>query len=305
MSRADAFRGLNGTSWGQDGQHVDLDTQARLAAACLPHPRAARAVVRLGRADSHPARARTGGWCVAPADYQQGDGFRILYVHAPAAWMSLFIYVVMALAAAVGLIWRIKLAHAAAAACAPVGASFTFLALATGSIWGKPMWGTWWVWDARLTSELILLFLYLGYMALRVVVRRPRPRGSRERGAGDRRRDQRPDHPLLGGVVDHAASARERDAAREAFDRAANARATVHHAGRIPALFRLAAVLGACRARSCGASATPAGSRRSAEPWTSVNSWRWAAMRATSGRPGACRRRCSSGTPGRRAASAP
>jgi heme exporter protein C len=103
----------------------------------------------------------------APADYQQGDGFRILYVHAPAAWMSLFVYVVMALAAAVGLIWRIKLAHAAAAACAPVGASFTFLALVTGSIWGKPMWGTWWVWDARLTSELILLFLYLGYMALR------------------------------------------------------------------------------------------------------------------------------------------
>ena len=81
--------------------------------------------------------------------------------------MSLFVYVVMAVAAAIGIVWRIKLAHAAAAACAPVGASFTFLALATGSIWGKPMWGTWWVWDARLTSELILLFLYLGYMALR------------------------------------------------------------------------------------------------------------------------------------------
>ena len=79
----------------------------------------------------------------------------------------MFTYVVMAVAAAIGLIWRIKLAHAAAAACAPIGASFTFLALATGSIWGKPMWGTWWVWDARLTSELILLFLYLGYMALR------------------------------------------------------------------------------------------------------------------------------------------
>jgi heme exporter protein C len=103
----------------------------------------------------------------APADYQQGDGFRILYVHAPAAWLSLSTYVVMATAAAIGLIWRIKLAHAAAAACAPVGAAFTFLALVTGSIWGKPMWGTWWVWDARLTSELILLFLYLGYMAFR------------------------------------------------------------------------------------------------------------------------------------------
>ena len=102
-----------------------------------------------------------------PPDYQQGDAFRILYVHAPSAWMSMFAYVVMAVAAAVGLIWRIKLAHAASAACAPIGASFTFLALATGSIWGKPMWGTWWVWDARLTSELLLLFLYLGYMALR------------------------------------------------------------------------------------------------------------------------------------------
>ena len=101
------------------------------------------------------------------ADYQQGDGFRILYVHAPSAWMSMFTYVVMAVAAGIGLIWRIKLAHGAAAACAPIGASFTFLALATGSIWGKPMWGTWWVWDARLTSELLLLFLYLGYMALR------------------------------------------------------------------------------------------------------------------------------------------
>ena len=109
----------------------------------------------------------TAGWSWRPPDYQQGDGFRILYVHAPSAWMSMLIYATMAVAAAIGLIWRIKLAHAVAAACAPIGASFTFLALATGSIWGKPMWGTWWVWDARLTSELILLFLYLGYMALR------------------------------------------------------------------------------------------------------------------------------------------
>jgi heme exporter protein C len=106
------------------------------------------------------------GLAKAPPDYQQGDGFRILYVHAPSAWMSLFTYVVMALAAGIGLIWRIKLAHGAAAACAPVGASFTFLALATGSIWGKPMWGTWWVWDARLTSMFVLFLLYLGYLAV-------------------------------------------------------------------------------------------------------------------------------------------
>jgi heme exporter protein C len=108
-----------------------------------------------------------GGLVLAPADYQQGDGFRILYVHAPSAWMSMFVYATMAVAAAIGLVWRIKLAHAVAAASAPIGAWFTFAALATGSLWGKPMWGAWWVWDARLTSELILLFLYLGYMALR------------------------------------------------------------------------------------------------------------------------------------------
>jgi heme exporter protein C len=111
-----------------------------------------------------------GGLYVAPADYQQGDGFRIIYVHVPSASLSLFVYVTMAMSAAVGLIWRIKLGHAVAAAAAPIGASFTFLALATGSIWAKPMWGTWWVWDARLTSELVLLFLYFGYMALRAAI---------------------------------------------------------------------------------------------------------------------------------------
>jgi heme exporter protein C len=111
--------------------------------------------------------AAYGGLVLAPPDYQQKDAFRIIYVHAPAAIMSLQVYVVMAIAAAVGLIWRIKLAHAVAAACAPVGAGFTLVALATGSIYGKPMWGTWWEWDPRITSELILLFLYLGYMALR------------------------------------------------------------------------------------------------------------------------------------------
>jgi len=106
------------------------------------------------------------GLVLAPADYQQGDGFRIIYVHVPSAYLSLMAYVVMATGAAIGLIWRMKLAHAVAAACAPIGASFTFLALATGSIWGRPMWGTWWVWDGRITSMLILLFLYLGVMAL-------------------------------------------------------------------------------------------------------------------------------------------
>lgn len=108
-----------------------------------------------------------GGLVLAPEDYQQKDAFRILYVHVPSASMSLMVYVAMAIAAAIGIIWRMKLAHAFAAACAPFGAWFTVLTLATGSIYGKPMWGTWWEWDPRLTSELILLFLYLGYMALR------------------------------------------------------------------------------------------------------------------------------------------
>ncbi|MFA5983290.1 MAG: heme ABC transporter permease [Methylococcaceae bacterium] len=106
------------------------------------------------------------GLFLAPADYQQGDSYRIIFIHVPSAWMSLFIYVVMALAGAIGLVWRIKLAEIVAISSAPVGASFTFIALLTGSLWGKPMWGTWWVWDARLTSELILLFLYLGVMGL-------------------------------------------------------------------------------------------------------------------------------------------
>jgi heme exporter protein C len=111
-----------------------------------------------------------GGLMIAPADYQQGEGYRILYVHAPSAWMSLMVYTTMAIAAAVGLIWRIKVSHAAAAACAPIGASFTVAALVTGSLWGKPMWGTYWEWDPRLTSELILLFLFLGYMGMRSAI---------------------------------------------------------------------------------------------------------------------------------------
>jgi heme exporter protein C len=114
------------------------------------------------------------GLFVAPPDYQQGETVRIMFVHVPAAWMSMFVYVLMAGAGAVALIWNIKLAEVFAAACAPIGASFTLLALLTGSLWGKPMWGAWWVWDARLTSELILFFLYLGVMALAASIDDPK-----------------------------------------------------------------------------------------------------------------------------------
>ena len=106
------------------------------------------------------------GLFVAPPDYQQGESVRIMYVHVPSAWMALFVYTCIALASAVALIWRHPLADLAAKASSPIGAAFTFLALVTGSLWGKPMWGTWWVWDARLTSVLVLFFLFLGHMAL-------------------------------------------------------------------------------------------------------------------------------------------
>ncbi|MDB3953146.1 heme ABC transporter permease [Alphaproteobacteria bacterium] len=103
---------------------------------------------------------------VSPPDYQQGETVRIMYIHVPAAWMALFTYTTMAIASAAALIWKHPLAVLSAKAAAPIGAGFTIICLATGSLWGKPMWGTWWVWDARLTSVLVLLFLYLGYMAL-------------------------------------------------------------------------------------------------------------------------------------------
>ena len=102
----------------------------------------------------------------SPPDYQQSETVRIMYVHVPAAWMAMFCYVALACSSAIALIWRHMLANIIAKSTAPIGASFTFLALSTGSLWGKPMWGTWWVWDARLTSVLILFFLYLGYMVL-------------------------------------------------------------------------------------------------------------------------------------------
>ena len=118
-----------------------------------------------------------GGLVAAPPDYQQGESYRIIFVHVPSAWMSLFIYAVMAGASTVALVWRIKLAEIVAIESAPVGASFTFLALVTGSLWGKPMWGTYWVWDARLTSELVLLFLYFGVMGLHAAIEDRRTAG--------------------------------------------------------------------------------------------------------------------------------
>jgi len=111
---------------------------------------------------------------VAPTDYKQGEGYRIIFVHVGTAWMSMFIYVVMAAWAGLGLVFNTRVSAMMATALAPTGAMFTFVALWTGALWGKPMWGTWWVWDARLTSELILLFLYLGFIALQSAIDDPR-----------------------------------------------------------------------------------------------------------------------------------
>ena len=110
------------------------------------------------------------GLVLAPADYQQGDAFRIIYVHVPSAVMSLFIYSLMTFCAVLSLVWRIKMADLVIKASIALGAWFTFLALLTGSVWGKPMWGSWWIWDPRLTSQLILLFIYLGVYALQQAI---------------------------------------------------------------------------------------------------------------------------------------
>jgi heme exporter protein C len=110
------------------------------------------------------------GFFVAPTDAQQGDAYRIIFIHVAAAWMSMFLYVVMAFWAAIGLAFNTRLSAMMASAIAPTGAMFTFVALWTGSLWGRPTWGAYWVWDARLTSELILLFLYLGFMALQAAI---------------------------------------------------------------------------------------------------------------------------------------
>lgn len=107
-----------------------------------------------------------GALFVVPADYSQGENFRIFYIHVPSAWMSLFIFIVMAIQSVIALVWRIKISEILAMACAPIGAIFTTITLITGSIWGKPTWGTWWSWDPRMTSELVMLFLYLGIIGI-------------------------------------------------------------------------------------------------------------------------------------------
>ncbi len=137
----------------------------RLAGATIPWLGALTAILA--------AIGLYGAFFVAPADYQQGETVRIMFIHVPAAWLSTFIYGVMTLSALGTLVWRHPLADAAQKAAAPLGAGFTFICLVTGSLWGKPMWGTWWVWDARLTSVLVLFLIYLGLIALWQTIEEP------------------------------------------------------------------------------------------------------------------------------------
>ncbi|ANX05364.1 heme ABC transporter permease [Immundisolibacter cernigliae] len=153
-------------------------TLDRLAAPKFFYPFAGRLLPWLGWLAAGLLLLGAGwGLGVAPADYQQGDSYRIMFIHVPAAWLSMLTYMVMAGGAFVFLVWRMKLADMLAKCCAPLGAAFTALTLVTGSLWGKPMWGTWWAWDARLTSELVLLFLYLGLIALRGAIDEPQRAG--------------------------------------------------------------------------------------------------------------------------------
>jgi heme exporter protein C len=153
-------------------------TLDRLAAPKFFYPFAGRLLPWLGTLATMLLVVGAGwGLAVAPADYQQGDSYRIMFIHVPAAWLSMLTYMVLASGAFVFLVWRIKLADMLAKCCAPLGAAFTALTLVTGSLWGKPMWGTWWAWDARLTSELVLLFLYLGLIALRGAIDEPQRAG--------------------------------------------------------------------------------------------------------------------------------
>ena len=178
---------------------------------------------------------------VAPPDYQQGETVRIMFVHVPAAWLAMFGYTLIAIASISSLIWRHPLADVAAKTAAPIGATFCFLALVTGSLWGKPMWGTYWVWDARLTSMLVLFLLYLGLIALWQSIEEPGRAGARRRHPRAGRLRQRADHQILGRLVEHAASACEHLPHRRPDHRSVAAHAALRHGRWLHAAVRAAA----------------------------------------------------------------
>ncbi len=197
-----------------------------------------------------------GGLVMAPADYQQGESFRIMYVHVPCAWMGLFAYGFMAVNGFIALVWRIKISEILAMSAAPVGAAFTFITLVTGSLWGKPMWGTWWTWDARLTSELVLLFLYFGVIGLYHAIEDTRQAA---RAAAFLALVGVVNLPIVHysvAMVEHAASGANREPARHIEDRRAHAVAAAR------ARHRHACILFRKRARACAGDADRTGIRQ-------------------------------------------
>ena len=181
------------------------------------------------------ALALAAGLCLAlvqsPPDYQQGETVRIMFVHVPSAWLAMAGYALLAVLGASLLVWRHPLAALMARAAAPVGAVFAAVCLLTGSLWGRPMWGTYWVWDARLTSMLLLFFLYLGHIALEPRLRRCRARRPRRRDPGAGRRDQPAGDQVLGRLVEHAAPAGLGDEARRPVDPSRDPDAAAGHGG--------------------------------------------------------------------------
>jgi heme exporter protein CcmD len=177
---------------------------------------------------------------VAPADYQQGEMVRIMFIHVPFAWIAMACYGVMTVAALGTLVWRHPLADVLQKSAAPLGAAFTFLALVTGSLWGKPTWGTYWVWDARLTSVLILFLIYLGLIALWQAVEDPGKAGARRGDPDVGRGDQPAHHQVLRRLVEHPPPAGQRLPPRRADDPSLAALASPHHGGGDHAPFRLA-----------------------------------------------------------------
>ena len=173
---------------------------------------------------------------LAPDDYQQGATVKIMFIHVPAAWLGMFAWGLMSIAALGTLVWRHPLADVAAKAAAPIGAAFTLMCLVTGSLWGRPMWGTYWVWDARLTSVLVLFLMYLGVIALWRTIDDPVARRARRRGAHAGRRDQPADHQVLGRLVEHAAPAGLGDPARRPDHRSVHPDAAAHHGDRLHAV---------------------------------------------------------------------
>ena len=204
-------------------------------------------------------------WFVAPADYQQGETVKIMYIHVPAAWLALFFYMIMAVSALGTLVWRHPLADVSQKAAAPIGAAFTLICLVTGSLWGKPMWGTYWVWDARLTSVLVLFLIYCGVLALWRAIEEPEPGRARGGDPHARRRGQHADREVLGRLVEHPAPAGLGVPPRRADDPSVDARAAARDGAGVHGRSASRCISPACAPRSCaGACARSPFSRPSA-----------------------------------------